>query len=215
MPEPPSVGVDSSTGQNRMTYTRCRSLQVWGGDSSFQRLAPARVRVPEPPSVGVDSSTTTQHVAGKRCRSLQVWGWTVHRHGAWDTPSGAGASKCGGGQFQRMNMPIRTPGAGASKCGGGQFTRTSMGTRTSGAGASKCGGGQFEVLIDGYQLQRCRSLQVWVGIIAGPRDGAACRDRGMGGACGTGGRASSGISCSSSASSASAHRPLHRGSLVR
>ena len=34
-----------------------------------------------------------------RCRSLQVWGWTVHCSPTVLPERGAGASKCGGGQF--------------------------------------------------------------------------------------------------------------------
>ena len=34
-----------------------------------------------------------------RCRSLQVWGWTVQILSLKIAMKGAGASKCGGGQF--------------------------------------------------------------------------------------------------------------------
>ena len=93
VPEPPSVGVDSSRRVCTRWYEWCRSLQVWGW------------------TVHGWTKTGTR----RWCRSLQVWGWTVHYCGEQLGTAGAGASKCGGGQFP-VPGNARASGAGASKC---------------------------------------------------------------------------------------------------
>ena len=117
VPEPPSVGVDSSKRTSGM----------------------GRKRVPEPPSVGVDSSMAGYLRFRWRCRSLQVWGWTVHRKSRRSR-----RLRCRSLQVWGWTVHIRVRGqggygAGASKCGGGQFIRGVHRARI-GAGASKGGG---------------------------------------------------------------------------
>ena len=83
-----------------------------------------------------------------RCRSLQVWGWTVRPPRNMSRASGAGASKCGGGQFPNDTTPPQNVVPEPPSVGVDSSHRLRGIREAWGAGASKCGGGQFKFGLD-------------------------------------------------------------------
>ena len=77
VPDPPSVGVDSSYIPDNALRKLVPDPPSVGVDSSDHHEPIPPILVPDPPSVGVDSSHFVQPILQSRCRILQVWGWTV------------------------------------------------------------------------------------------------------------------------------------------